>query len=218
MKSIGVCEYCNKTFSERGMEKHILSCVKRKSKLFDCGVNAKGKVYLIRANSSPFFIYFEVNADSTLQEVDSFLRDIWLECCGHLSLFKIENNDYDSSSGGDFFGENKSKIMEIKLSNVLRPDLVFSHEYDFGSTTHLNLKVILERPGSVKDIEIISRNNMPDFRCECGELAKEICTECIYEGNALFCEGCAKKHKCDEEMFLPVVNSPRMGICGYTGN
>jgi hypothetical protein len=35
--------------------------------------------------------------------------------------------------------------------------------------------------------------------------------------NCFFCDKCGKKHKSHDEMFLPVVNSPRMGVCGYTG-
>jgi len=31
------------------------------------------------------------------------------------------------------------------------------------------------------------------------------------------CEGCAGEHECGEEMLLPVVNSPRVGMCGYEG-
>ena len=47
---------------------------------------------------------------------------------------------------------------------------------------------------------------MPDFKCECGKPAKEICAECVYEEKGLLCEECAKKHNCEEEMRLPLVN------------
>ena len=29
--------------------------------------------------------------------------------------------------------------------------------------------------------------------------------------------GTCRNHDCGEEAILPVVNSPRMGVCGYTG-
>lgn len=36
--------------------------------------------------------------------------------------------------------------------------------------------------------------------------------------NPFFCETHAKRHECyNLDMLLPVVNSPRMGVCGYTG-
>ena len=37
------------------------------------------------------------------------------------------------------------------------------------------------------------------------------------EGEGWVCDECAPKHKCGEDMLLPVVNSPRVGMCGYTG-
>ena len=31
------------------------------------------------------------------------------------------------------------------------------------------------------------------------------------------CQSCADEHECGEDMLLPVVNSPRTGVCGYAG-
>ena len=110
--------------------------------------------------------------------------------------------------------------MNILLDKVLRLDLAFTHEYDFGTTTMLGLKCLSERIGNkLKKTEILARNNMPDFKCICGKPAKEICTECLWEKGhkAMLCKDCTKSHECGDEMFLPVVNSPRMGMCGYTG-
>ena len=217
MKSEGACKYCNKIFSAQTMARHLLSCVERKDSLAKKNKkNTQDKVFLIQAKSGPFFLYFEANATSSLEEVDSFLRNIWLECCGHLSSFKIDDVNYDSGGSIQMFDGGKSETMTSQLKRVLKLGQTFSHEYDFGSTTYLDLKLISERQGMLKDIEILSRNNMPDFRCKCGQPAKEICTECTYK-ESLLCKECAKKHECDEEMFLPLVNSPRTGVCGYTG-
>jgi predicted RNA-binding Zn-ribbon protein involved in translation (DUF1610 family) len=109
--------------------------------------------------------------------------------------------------------------MNTKLYSVLTPDLKFMHEYDFGSTTQLDMMCISERQGNLKKIKILARNNLPDFMCvSCGKPATSVCAQCLEEGPGFLCEKCAKKHKCGEEMLLPVVNSPRMGVCGYTGN
>ena len=35
-------------------------------------------------------------ADATLADLDRFLRDIWLECCGHMSQFTIGKARYIS--------------------------------------------------------------------------------------------------------------------------
>ena len=110
--------------------------------------------------------------------------------------------------------------MYIRLDNVLSLNKKFYHEYDFGSTTYLKLKVVSESSGEVKGslIRIIARNDPPQIMCSyCDKLATKICTECLWSGEGWLCNDCAKNHKCSREMFLPVVNSPRTGICGYTG-
>lgn len=44
-----------------------------------------------------------------------------------------------------------------------------------------------------------------------------ICCGCKYSSEAFFCKACGKKHECGEDMILPIVNSPRTGVCAYTG-
>jgi hypothetical protein len=44
----------------------------------------------------------------------------------------------------------------------------------------------------------------------------------MYQGYSFFCEKCAAKHEDTCSDFqdyanMPVVNSPRMGVCGYEG-
>jgi len=156
-----------------------------------------------------------VDSSSTLKKVDSFLRDLWLECCGHLSVFQVEGVTYAYQPQSEY----GDKSMTIKLDGVLRSGLSFTYEYDFGTITELTLKCLSEQKGKVKGaIGIAARNSMPEINCSvCKKPAKEICSECVGEKNSFLCSACAKKHECGEEMLLPVVNSPRMGMCGYTG-
>ncbi|GIW34664.1 hypothetical protein [Meiothermus sp.] len=72
------------------MTKHLVRCVERHP------AKAKGKpvrLFHIRVEDayrpSPFWLDVEVRASASLRELDQFLRDIWLECCGHLSMFEI---------------------------------------------------------------------------------------------------------------------------------
>jgi hypothetical protein len=175
-----------------------------------------------------YWLYLEVPAAALLLDLDRYLRDIWLECCGHLSAFTIEEVDYQLNTGMvdsmwlDFFGPSHPvKSMKTKLYQVLQPGLTFDHRYDFGTPTDLKLKVIeaSQRVGSSKEITLLARNDPPNIRCaECGEPAMQVCSQCIYQGpSAWLCEQHARSHPCGEEMFLPVVNSPRVGECGYTG-
>jgi Zn finger protein HypA/HybF involved in hydrogenase expression len=67
-------------------------------------------------------------------------------------------------------------------------------------------------------VEILARNETPQIKCDqCEKPATTICTECLYDGGGWLCDDCASTHGCDEDMFLPLVNSPRAGVCGYTG-
>jgi hypothetical protein len=212
VKSIGSCNFCRNKFSGNTMTKHLQSCSERaKSQIPD----SNEKLFLFRAGAGPFWVYFEANSSSKLKEMDSFLRDLWLECCGHLSSFTINNERYDISPEPGY----GDKSMNDSLKDILKVGSKFLHEYDFGTTTELNIKCLSERSGNVEDIDIVAKNDLPEFRCNCENLAKEMCTECMEEGKDFFlCKNCSKEHKCDEEMFLPIVNSPRMGMCGYTGD
>jgi len=67
-------------------------------------------------------------------------------------------------------------------------------------------------------VRLAARNEPPTWPCDvCGKAATAVCTQCLYEGKGFCCAGHASSHDCDEDMLLPVVNSPRMGVCGYTG-
>ena len=62
-----------------------------------------------------------------------------------------------------------------------------------------------------KGIKVLARTTSPEFFCmNCQSPATQLCVECFWEGEGkgLLCGNCAAKHECDEEMFLPMVNSP----------
>jgi hypothetical protein len=116
--------------------------------------------------------------------------------------------------------DSREKSMKVRLENVLTAGAKFSHEYDFGSTTHLSLKVVSEEEGGLagQKIRVLARNEPPPIACEkCGQPAVQVCVQCLYAGEGWLCEKCASEDECGDEMFLPVVNSPRVGVCGYTG-
>jgi hypothetical protein len=106
------------------------------------------------------------------------------------------------------------------LEDVLHPGQRYSYEYDFGSTTELVIKAISEHETRVEEepIQVLARNTVPWLTCDvCEKPATSMCSECLYEDKGYLCDTCAKVHSCGEEMLLPVVNSPRAGVCGYTG-
>jgi hypothetical protein len=91
--------------------------------------------------------------------------------------------------------------------------------------THLKQKEAENERGKsyLLKVEDCSRNlsDYLEWLCDsCQKLpATQICTA-EWDGN-MFCDKCAKKHAktCPdfEDCALPVVNSPRLGICTYAG-
>lgn len=204
----GACAHCGKEYTRAGMAKHLAQC------LVDRLRSAKGEsrpcfhLQITALNSSAYWLHLQVDANASFKTLDGFLRDIWLECCGHMSMFR---------AGRQQIG------MGRKLGSLLQPGMEIEYDYDMGATTTLRITVLAEYPGLVagkKPVEILARNRPPEIACdECGENpAVWICPECNWEGGGWLCKSCAADHECgDEEYFLPVANSPRAGVCGYTG-
>jgi hypothetical protein len=219
IKNEGICRFCLKTFSGRGIGRHLIACQAKKQQ--DREGVAKGQspttVYHIRISSyKPFWLHIEIEVTATLEDLDQFLRDIWLECCGHLSEFRINDIAYLIPMAMDGWWDPEARSMDIPLREVLSAKDEFEYEYDFGSTTYLEGQIYAVREGVLRDkIRILARNNVPELQCtSCGAEATDICVECW----ELYCKTCLVEHACGEEMTLPVVNSPRMGVCGFTGD
>ena len=222
--SIGKCKLCNATFSKKAMTKHLESCVQRKEAGEASSASEKEKSkkmdvfhLVVEGRDLPdYWMHLSAPAHATLKDLDNFLRGIWLECCGHLSAFTIEGTRYSSYPEKEY----DERGMKDVMGDVIDAGMKFCHEYDFGSTTELTLKVVSKNESEVKNksIRILARNEAPSIGCvKCGKPATQICTECVYTGEGLFCDECAGGHECGEEMILPVVNSSRVGVCGYTG-
>ena len=220
----GPCAYCGKEFTRWGMTKHLQSCPQRASQAEQmAGGGESSSIYHIlvqNAYGGDFWLHLEMPAETTLEDVDEYLRAIWLECCGHLSAFEIGGTHYTQKiQGFETFGNEKG--LNVRVGRVFSPDMQGSYEYDFGSTTKLTFTVVAERKGEWQGnpIALMARNAPPDLRCAvCDKPAEWICTECTYKSDDWFyCEEHLVEHEHGDEMALAAVNSPRMGVCGYSG-
>ena len=348
--SKGICSFCKGEFEKGKMTQHLKFCKERKAVIIaeETGKSRKPKKsklfhILVEGRELPmYWMHLEMPASLSLLDLDGFLRDIWLECCGHLSEFKINKVSYSSHMEEDMFwgvptpvveaepakqedkgdagfaqqeGEDeddkealltavppeiRTRVEEllraefpdeneeiaesealVRLINVLatlltpdstlpitaemRVNLVktlnelqfqmlmalgiestqsripegrdidvpleevltvgqkFTHEYDFGSTTYLGLRVVAEREGVAHKgrnaIQVLTRNEPPVIACrECGKPAV-VSQPGYYSGwDGALCQKCAAKDsEWGYEGMLPIVNSPRTGVCGYTG-
>lgn len=232
---IGKCGFCKGKFSKDVMFNHLKLCEQRKITPTKPSYRRKSKRkdqsifhLIVEGSYKPeYWMHLNVPSDVKLEDLDDFLREIWVECCGHLSAFNINNVRYEKDTAAvddmwsTIFGKRaRPRSMYIRTGIILHSGLEFSYEYDFGTTTHLTLKVLSEREESTKyrSIKMLARNEPPLIICNvCGKPAKKVCSQCLYENKGWLCDQCAHEHKCGEDMLLPVVNSPRVGMCAYTG-
>lgn len=229
MTSEGDCNFCHQKFDAVGIGRHLESCQERKKAISSIpspnrrfqGPTPRTFHILVKGTYLPmYWMHLGARTDSTLANLDKFLRDTWVECCGHLSQFTIRGVTYASMPNREF----RDRSMKIGLGSALMRGTELGYEYDFGTTTELSLRVLGVWEGvfrGKKPIEILARNCNPEIRCgSCKEKdATQVCSECVDEAGegAWLCDKCSGKHECGEEMLLPVVNSPRVGMCGYTG-
>lgn len=185
------------------MAAHLRKCLRREGD----GATVDALLIRVQAQGTPmYWMDCALRIDANLKHLDTLLRRTWLECCGHLSEFSA--------------GNRRRVGMSVSIEKALT--LVgnrLGYEYDFGSTTAL----VVSDLGPVgvalgKPIRVVARNEPPVWPCDvCGAPATEICTQCLYDDQGFCCAKHATQHECGADMLLPVVNSPRMGVCGYTG-
>ena len=74
-----------------------------------------------QAGEPRYWLIIEAKADAPLRNVDKLLRQLWLECCGHMSAFRVGRRELPKTiATGIAFAHSGSKV---------------DYEYDFGSTT-----------------------------------------------------------------------------------
>ena len=199
------------------MLRHLSSCRERKEVVAASDRNPGRKTGLTHLRvsdswSGDFWLDLEMPGSDILQDLDEYLRFVWLECCGHLSQFSV----------GGWAGDEIS--MTTRIDRVLQPGVELVHIYDFGTSSETLVRsaaVRDGRPTTSNPIALMARNNPPEVACmECEQPAASICIECVYEydRDGMLCQNHEKTHP--HENYgdpLPVVNSPRVGMCGYDG-
>lgn len=202
-----VCNICHGFYAKSGIQRHVGACAK---KYVESDKSADSS-YLFKITDkyrTDYFLHVLISDKARLEHLDTFLRDIWLECCGHMSSFRQGRDELEM----DEYVESLTHTKKTEYT------------YDFGSSTDLIIEFKKEFHGTQEHlIKLVARNaaiKVPCHRCEKKD-AKYICTECLYGGDeVIFCEDCVKKHTKkyhdDEEyMISHFVNSPRTGVCAY---
>lgn len=203
ISSFGICGECDTRVGNAAMRTHLRRCLPGTSDA------ARTPSVLVRAQArgeSVFWLDIAGSPDATLKTLDGVLRREWLECCGHLSEFTNR--------------QRRTISMNRRIGEVLgSPGDRLDYVYDLGSSTELVVSYtgVVGAPPA-KRLRVVARNEAPTWRCdECEAIATTVCVECAADGGGFCCPTHATEHQCGEEMLLPVVNSPRMGVCAYAG-
>lgn len=110
-----------------------------------------------------------IREDVTPRQVDEFLRNVWLECCNHLSQFNfggmmIGSDEFEDEIRNHFEDIDTSHIatFDSELVKIALPGASFDHEYDMGATsiTETTVNGLLELPES-RPITVVAQNHPP---------------------------------------------------------
>jgi hypothetical protein len=213
----GKCTFCKREMTKGGLSRHLKTCSQRIEAIdkIDLASGQEQALYHLQVQDAwwgDFWLHLEIRGSATLEDLDHYLRWIWLECCGHLSRFSI----------GGWSGDEIP--MQRQIEQVFRPSLELTHIYDFGTSSETKIKLINMRKGkplTPHPIFLMARNDRPEIQCvECDESASWFCLECVYDLDkpGTLCNTHAENHPHDSYGEpMPLVNSPRTGLCGYDG-
>jgi len=202
-----VCNICHNFYAPSGIQRHVGSC----SKKYVESDNSNNSSYLVKISDKymqDYFLHVLISDEAQLYHLDTFLRDIWLECCGHMSSFRQGHDELEMDDYVECLTHTKKT----------------QYTYDFGSSTNLIIEFKKEFKGTQEHlIKLVARNSVVKASCHsCDKKdAKFICPECLYGGDeTILCKECVSKHvekyhDSESYMISEFVNSPRTGVCGY---
>jgi hypothetical protein len=213
----GICAFCGAVIGKGTVRKHLASCEKWRAIVAQTESKAGGDETLYHLRVQPigqneFWLDLEARGESRLNDLDSYLRAIWLECCGHLSRYSF----------GGWGGNEIAKSRQVQ--QIFREGVELVHIYDFGTSSETGIKFVATRQGkptTKHPLALLVRNMMPEAKCiECGEPAVWLCEECLIEDQiwGVLCDAHGEDHPHDNYgELVRLVNSPRLGMCGYEG-
>ena len=116
IRRAGKCLYCDNEFDVRGMTRHLSACAARERAVKQAARRRvrNSDLYHLRIQdewSKDFWLDVEMRGSESVASLDLYLRGIWLECCGHLSMFS--RNGWNSY---EFPPEARATVSNVKLN------------------------------------------------------------------------------------------------------
>ncbi|MFH1086444.1 MAG: hypothetical protein V1772_11875 [Chloroflexota bacterium] len=214
-QSRGRCNYCGGEFAKGSMARHLGACEARKAAVAtaEAGVGKTERLYHLAVQSvdrPEYWLHLEMRGSATFTQLDSYLRHIWLECCGHMSEFTYE-------PWSDHKVAKSRKLDQVFVTNAAP----VYHVYDFGTTSTTLIKPAIGRSGKATTkhpIALMARNLPPVFPCiVCGAPGQWLCMECVIEDEVwgALCDEHKESHEHEDYgEAQALLNSPRLGMCG----
>lgn len=112
------CRVCGETIAKAQIKRHLNKCLSE-------GTARPRETLLptlrLTISQSIYQLQVAVRVDATLDDLDNFLRDVWMECCGHMSLFMAKPKDarrviYTAHPEGD---EEDEEQLEDEIADQL---------------------------------------------------------------------------------------------------
>ena len=213
--SEGRCHVCGGTLRADDVRSHAETCfmeaVRSRYTVRDVKERyARSQPLMIWVRSEEFrhWMMLIVQPTTSLRQLDRFLRDLWLECCGHMSHFAIGGTQYSACVPGPGdplmfdtdLAEPDDQHMVHTVEETVAMGQKFRHEFDYGDTTCLDLECVATLPvpygyvqefinppeaadGYCDDSITIMARNLPPERCfTCGAAARSRYYENPYIG------------------------------------
>lgn len=217
----GTCALCNVELDPTAMADHLPECLE--SYRHECGGHEEDyppKAYQValQADRAPlYWMHVLVRDDATLGQLDSFLRDVWLEGRGAHSRFVIGSRLYSESAPTDRAPSRQQGDLSTPIYEALDGEEPFEYTYDLEESTELTGRlvqstyVLPDHPSS--PVRLIARNLPPEIPCECSAPAEVLCPSCVETGEerGCLCLECADDHACraNADDYPPIENTPR---------
>jgi len=118
-KSEGRCLYCDELLSQSEIGRHLAKHLN----LMEKEVNGKSHSNYchIEVEAGEMFLHLLVKGDAPMKTIDGFLRDIWLECCGHLSGFGHKNFKIKMKPTPPDFSMPNPLVMNLLNTRWMKP-------------------------------------------------------------------------------------------------
>ena len=116
----GTCALCGVSVDKRRSADHHGAC----AAAHDVDHSRAANVLTLRVTAvgaPAYWLDIEANAAAALSTVDRFLRDTWVECSGHLSMFSVSTFRYSASpsSMSDLLGgANRERSLRATIGDV----------------------------------------------------------------------------------------------------